>query len=69
MEVEKNEREVAIAQEQVGALQGLLGFGAPKPDEAPATSIAVGGGVEGVASIDKSEREVAFFGEEFAKHE
>jgi hypothetical protein len=69
VEIEKNEREVAIAQKQIGTLQGLFGFGTTKPDEASATSIAVGGGIEGVAAVDEGEREVALFGEEFAKHE
>ena len=69
MEVKESEWEVAIAEEEIRALQGLLGFGATKPDEASAPSIAVGGGIKGVPSIDESEREVALFSEEFTKHQ
>lgn len=69
VEVEENEGQVAIAEEEVGALQGLGGLGAAKPDEAAAEFVAVGGGVEGVASVDEDEREFAFLGEEFFEDE
>lgn len=69
VEVEENEREVAVAEEEVGAFEGLFDFGAAEPDEVAALGIAVGGGVEGVAAIDEGEGEVAFFGEEFGDDE
>ena len=68
VEIKKDEWEVAITQEKIGALQRLFSFGATQPDEAAATSITIGGGVEGVAPIDEREREVTFFGEELTQH-
>jgi hypothetical protein len=56
VEIEKDEGEVSIAEEEVGALEGLLGFGTAEPDEVAAFFVAVGGGVEGIAAIDEGER-------------
>lgn len=50
-------------------MDGLLGFGAAEPDEVAAFFVAVGGGIEGVAAINESEGEVAFFVEEFGNDE
>ncbi|MFT6241972.1 MAG: hypothetical protein ACJAQT_004073 [Akkermansiaceae bacterium] len=69
VEIEKDEGEVSIAEEEVGALEGLLGFGTAEPDEVAAFFVAVGGGVEGIAAIDEGEREVALFVEEFGDNE
>ena len=69
VEVEEDEGEVSVAEEEVGALDRLLGFRAANPDEAAAFFVTVRGGVEGVAAIDESEGEIAFFGEEFGNDE
>lgn len=69
VEVEEDEGEVSVAEEKVGALDRLLGFRAANPDEAAAFFVTVRGRVEGVASIDESEGEIAFFGEEFGNDE
>ena len=45
-------------------MERLFGLAASDPDEAAAFLIAVGGGVEPVASINERERDVTFFGEE-----
>ncbi len=69
VEVEEDEREIAIAQQEVGALEGLLGFGAAEPNEVTAFFVPVRSGIEGVAPVDKSERKVAFLIEEFGDDE
>lgn len=69
VEVEKDEGEVAIAQEEVGALEGLRGFVAAEPDEAAALFVGVGSGVKGVASIDEGDGKVARVVEEFRDEE
>ena len=69
VEVEEDEGEVTIAQEEVGALEGLRGFVAAEPDEVAAWFVAVGSGVEGVAAIDEGDGEVTGFVEEFRDEE
>lgn len=69
MEIKEDEREVSVTQEEIGAFEGLFGFGTAEPDEVAAFFVPVRGGVEGVATIDESEREVAFFVEEFGNDE
>ena len=69
MEVEKDEGEVSIAEEEVGALDRLLGFRTTDPDETAAFFITVRSGVETVASIDEGEGQIAFFFEEFGNDE
>jgi hypothetical protein len=56
LEVEDEEGEVAVAQKEVGAAEGLVGLAAADPEEAGTGSGAVGGGVEGVAAVDEGER-------------
>ena len=41
VEIENDEWEIAVAQEEVGALEGLLGFGAAEPDEVAAFLVPV----------------------------
>lgn len=61
--VEEDEGDVAVAQEEVGCLEGFLGVGGAKPEERALGLI--GGRVEAVAGIDKGEGEFAgFFFEE-----
>lgn len=69
VEIEEDEGEVPIAEEKVGAFEGLLGLGAAEPDEVAALGVAVRAGVEGVSAIDEGEGESAFFGEEFGDDE
>jgi hypothetical protein len=69
VEVEQDEGEISVAREEAGALDRLLGFGATDPHEASAFRASVGGGIEGVASIDESDGEVAFFFKEFGNDE
>lgn len=69
VEIEEDEGEVAIAQEEIDALEGLLGFMAAEPEEETALFVAVGGGIEGIASIDEGDGEVAWFVEEFRDDE
>ena len=67
VEIKKNEGEVAVAEEEIGAFKGLLGFGAAEPDEVAACGIAVRGGVEGVVAIDEGD-EHGRYGEETEKY-
>lgn len=69
VEIEDDEREISVAQEQVGTLERLLGFGAAEPDEVVAFFVPIRSGIEGVATIDESEGEVAFLLEEFGDDE
>lgn len=69
VEVEEDEGEVAIAQEEIDALEGLLGLMAAEPEEATALLVAVGGGIEVVAAIDEGDGEVAWFVEKFRDDE
>ena len=69
VEVEEDEGEVSISKEEVGALDGLLGFGTTDPDETAAFFVAVRSGVETVSSIDEGEGQIAFFFEEFGNDE
>lgn len=69
MEIKEDEREISVTQEEIGALEGLLGFGTAEPDEMAAFFISIRGGIEAVAPIDKGEREVAFFVEELGNDE
>lgn len=55
LEVEDEEREVAIMEEEVGATEGFVGAVAADPEETGTRSRAVGGGVEGVAAVDEGE--------------
>ena len=69
MQVEQDEREIAIAKQEVDGLNGLRDFAATDPKEALAFEIAVRGGIEGIASVDQGEGELAFFVEEFGNEQ
>lgn len=69
VQIEKDEREVAITQKEIGALEGLLGFGAAEPDEVATFFVSIRSGVEGVASIDEGDWEVSFLFEELGNDE
>ena len=57
--VEEDEGNIAVAQEEVGGLEGFLGVGGSEPEEGATRMI--GGGVEAVARIDEGEGELAGF--------
>ena len=65
MEIEQDDREIAVAEEEVSALDGLGNLAATDPEELPAFEVAVRAGVEGITSVDEGEWEIAFLGEEF----
>ncbi len=65
MEIEQDEREIAVAEEEIGTLDGLGNLAATDPEELAAFEVAVRAGVEGIASVDEGEGEIAFLGEEF----
>ena len=46
-------------------MDGLGNLAATDPEELPAFEVTVRAGVEGIASVDEGEGEVAFLGEEF----
>lgn len=65
MEIEQDEREIAVAEEEIATLDGLGNLAATDPEELLAFEVAVRAGVEGIASVDEGEGEIAFLGEEF----
>lgn len=65
MEIEQDAREIAVAEEEIGALDGLGNLATTDPEELSAFEVAVRAGVEGIASVDEGEGEIAFLGEEF----
>jgi len=69
VQIEEDEREVAVAKEKVSALDGLGNLAAADPEELLTLEIAVGGGIEGIASVDEGEGEIAFFGEELGNEQ
>ena len=69
VKIEDDQGKVSVAEEEVGALEGLLGFGAAKPDEVTTLFVSVRGGIEGVATINEDEGEVALFREEIGNDE
>lgn len=69
MEVEDDDGEITVAEEEVGALDGLLDFGAANPEELAALFITVGGGIEAVLAVDEGDGEVLLFRDEGFKQE
>ena len=69
MKIEEDEREVAVAEQKVGALDGLGDLAATDPEELLAFEIAVRTGVEGIASVDESERKVSLPGKKFGNQQ
>jgi hypothetical protein len=59
VKIEEDEREIAIAEKEISALNGLRRFLATNPEEATAFLRAVRRGIKGVAAIDEGEREIA----------
>ena len=59
MEIEEDEREIAIAEEEVGALDCLHRFPATDPEEASAFFRAVGCRIKGIATIDERKGEIS----------
>lgn len=57
VEIEAEEREVAVAQEEIGALDGLGGGVAAQPEEASESIGWQGCGIEGVAAINQASPE------------
>ena len=52
-EVEDDEREIAIAQEEIGAAEGFIGSAAADPEQAGKHGFASGGGVEMIVPVDQ----------------
>jgi hypothetical protein len=59
VEIEEDEREIAIAEEEVGALDCLHRFPATDPEDALAFFRAVGCRIKGIVTIDEREGEIS----------
>ena len=57
LEVEGEEREVAVAEKEVGATERFIDVAATDPKEAGTGLGTVGGGVEGITSVDEGDRD------------
>ena len=69
MKIEEDEWEIAVAQEEVGALEGLFDLGATKPNEVAAFFVPVRSGVESISPINEGERQITFLIKEFGDDE